>query len=245
MPIPNLTVDELVDVLKRTRLPTVLVEGPDDMTIYRKLEEKCGSMVANFLPCGGRSVLLALFRRRSEFREIKCAFLADRDMWLFLKAPDIYNGVIWTTGYSIENDLIDGGELDTHLSQTETDTCRNIVEELVRWFAYEVSEAIAGRAAHVDVKLGILLPGTTGRLCPVYLGQRGFKEPSEELIIHIKGDWKLKLRGKQVMQLYTRILCASGRRPQLGRPKLIDLGIRNGSNPHIQRIATAISNALV
>ncbi len=36
----HLTEEEIVQLLKRSALTTILVEGKDDMTIYRWIEEK-------------------------------------------------------------------------------------------------------------------------------------------------------------------------------------------------------------
>ena len=62
----HLTEDEIVELLKRSSLTSVIVEGKDDMTIYRWIEEKIGISKANFLPCGGRNTLLKVFVILSE-----------------------------------------------------------------------------------------------------------------------------------------------------------------------------------
>ncbi len=55
-----LTADELVATLIHTTLPTILVEGTQDMTIYRWLENHIGLSNTDILPCGGRNNLLAV-----------------------------------------------------------------------------------------------------------------------------------------------------------------------------------------
>ena len=105
MPAPQPTVDELVAMLGHAELPTVIVEGKDDMRIYRWVEGRVGSQNANVLPAGGRENLLSVYQRRNEFTHLPVAFVADRDLWLFSGIPEIYHDIIWTLGYSIENDL--------------------------------------------------------------------------------------------------------------------------------------------
>ena len=39
MPRLNPTVDELVSILRRSRLPTIVVEGKEDMQIFRWMED--------------------------------------------------------------------------------------------------------------------------------------------------------------------------------------------------------------
>ena len=52
MPVPHPTVDELVETLRRSELPTVVVEGENDMQIYRWVEARVGNQNANVLPAG-------------------------------------------------------------------------------------------------------------------------------------------------------------------------------------------------
>ena len=103
-----MTVDECVALLRRTDLQTVIVEGKDDMQIYQWAERRVGIQKANVLPVGGRETLLAVYKRRSEFAHLPVAFVADRDLWLFSGIPPGYPDIIWTEGYSIENDLYAG-----------------------------------------------------------------------------------------------------------------------------------------
>ena len=108
MPVPSPTVEELVAALRRSALPTVVVEGQEDMRIYRWVEERLGSRTANVLPAGGREKLFSVFRRRQEFADLPVAFVADRDMWLFSGIPPDYGEILWTQGYSVENDPVRG-----------------------------------------------------------------------------------------------------------------------------------------
>ena len=82
------TVDELVETLRRSSLPTLLVEGRDDMVVYRWLESTDCEEPVDVLQCGGRSRLLKVYERRNEFARLRCVFLADSDMWLFDKVPN-------------------------------------------------------------------------------------------------------------------------------------------------------------
>ena len=115
MPVPDPTVDELVATLHRSELPTVVVEGKDDMQIYRWVEARIGNRNADVLPVGGRENPLSVYERRTEYAHLPVAFVADRDMWLFSGIPPGYRDIIWTEGYSIENDLYLGAELENML----------------------------------------------------------------------------------------------------------------------------------
>jgi len=142
MPIPSLTVDELVSTLKHSNLATVLVEGDDDVIVYRWIEEKIGVINANVLPCEGRNNLLAVYKRRSEFSHLNTVFVADKDMWIFTTIPAEYNhNIIWTTGYSIENDLYAGSNIDEKmLNRNEKIGYHELVKNVTKWFAFEVEQ---------------------------------------------------------------------------------------------------------
>ena len=82
----NMTATEIVSSLAHTSIPTIVVEGRDDMSILRLLEDKSG---INVLPCGGKDCLLEVFERREQFSGLKCAFLLDRDTWIFSSVPQV------------------------------------------------------------------------------------------------------------------------------------------------------------
>ena len=84
MPTPNpMTVEHLVGVLRRSRKPSIVVEGDDDVIIYRELTKRIGILEVILRPSGGREKLLQVYERRNEFTQVPVAFIADQDMWLF------------------------------------------------------------------------------------------------------------------------------------------------------------------
>lgn len=99
--------------------------------IYRWLEHEVGINNANFFPCGGRDTLLKVFERRDEFKNLKCIFVADKDTFVYINPPEKYNDIIWTNGYSIENDLYYGKGIEQLLSIDEKDIFK-ITRQLYR-----------------------------------------------------------------------------------------------------------------
>ena len=127
MPTPNpMTVEQLVGVLRRSRKPRIVVEGDDDVIIYRELTKRIGILEVAPLPSGGRKKLLQVYERRSEFAHVPVAFIADRDMWLFSGIPEGYADIIWTQGYSIENDLYVSAELESFLETHQHETHQEV-----------------------------------------------------------------------------------------------------------------------
>lgn len=101
------TVDEIVATLARSSEPTVLVEGRQDMSALRKIEDLVAG--SSIMPCGNKAAILSLLERRSEFANLPCVFLVDLDFWYYDGIPDKYVDnfyLVTTSGYSIENDLL-------------------------------------------------------------------------------------------------------------------------------------------
>ena len=206
-----LTADVLVETLRRSRLPTVIVEGKDDMRIYQWVERRVGIQKANVLSVGGRETLLAVYKRRNEFAHLPVAFVADRDLWLFSGIPPAYNDIIWTEGYSIENDLYAGADLENLLDTNEVKEHQQVLDLIIEWFAFEVEEYLAGREAQVNKHCNEIVPIGETEMDQGFCTRRGLRAPDEELYQQIKNAYQLQLRGKSLFEILVRFLSASGR----------------------------------
>ena len=106
-------VNQSVNTLCRSHLPTLVVEGEHDSLIYEEIEYLLGTPYIKSLPVGGRDNLLEIYERRKEFSsQVPVAFMADPDMWVLEDPHNMlkrYVDIIWTTGYSLENDLYADG----------------------------------------------------------------------------------------------------------------------------------------
>jgi hypothetical protein len=191
----KMTVDELVAVLKRSHLPTILVEGDDDVMVYRQIEKQLGSRKVNFQPCGGRNTLLKLFERRHEFAHLKVHFIADKDMWVFKGVPNQYATISFTNGYSIENDLYSDGfkRLDGLLDADELAHKQELLSNVVEWFASEVEKYLQNGAemqlAEVNLLSVKIMEKSKNHFTSSFLNERNFKKPTlkeiELSLIHI------------------------------------------------------------
>lgn len=214
MPRLNLTVDELVDTLRRSRLPTIVVEGKEDMQIFRWMEDVLEVHKADVLGVGGRPNLLAVYDRRSEFAHLPVAFIADQDKELFTQLPVGYEEIIWTQGYSIENDLYAGAEpsLESLMDPDETDEHKQVLDTIVKWFAFEVGEFLAGRDYKFDHHCNEVVHSGQTEMDDGFRQRRGFRLPNSELEQQIREAYQLQLRGKQLFQMLVRFLSKSNRR---------------------------------
>ena len=144
MPLPDSSVEELANSLRISNKPNIVVEGDNDEIIYGTLVDRLDVFDVDFFPAGCRSTLLNLYEELSDceskgdFRHAPVAFIADRDMWLFRGIPDQYDDIIWTEGYSIENDLYSCVKLRDRVGNKEE--YDQTLDSISMWFAYKVEE---------------------------------------------------------------------------------------------------------
>jgi hypothetical protein len=246
MPGIRPTADELVSILKKSDLPTIVVEGDDDMTIYRWLESRINVPKVDVLACGGRTALLEIYSRRHEFSHLKVAFMADRDMWLFSSIPLQYSGIIWTTGYSIENDLYAGSNLEGLLDPSEATQYHQELQCIIEWFAFEVEEYSRGNAPRVDTHPNeIVLPGTN-TICQSFVARRGYSRPSANTLSDVRNNYQLKVRGKTLLQLLARFLDSQRRGARHNVSGLHEIAVKTTpSHVYVNRLVTDAQQALI
>ena len=235
----------LVGMLRNSHLPTVLVEGKDDHQIYQWVERCAGIQKANVLSVGGRETLLAVYKRRNEFAHLPVAFVADRDLWLFSGIPPDYPDVIWTEGYSIENDLYADADLENLLDADEVGEHQQVLDIIIEWFAFEVGEHLAGEDAQVATHCNqVVRPGKT-EMDQGFRTRRGFRPPNQTLHQQIKDRYQLQLRGKTLFQVLVRFLSASNRASKHSIFGLYEITVKmTSSQPLIDRLIEEIEQKI-
>lgn len=247
MSLPPYNVDEIVTLLKGTNIPTVLVEGRDDINVFRFIEKRVAYSVKeiNFIPCGGKDILFNVYSRKNEFPSKKIAFLADRDMNLFKDRTTHLEEIIWTKGYCIENDIFAGSNLLNFFSPKERSEFEATVKEICRWFAFEVEKYFRSEEFIVRYSIYEICRDHPSKLCSKFLVGIGFKEPDEELLNDIIINYKLKLRGKQIFQVLVRILATKDRYSSFSKDNLIEIALRfNQKNVYMNNLIKKISRIL-
>lgn len=207
MPTQNpMTVDHLVGVLRRSQMPGIVVEGDDDVIIYRELAKRIGILEVILHPSGGRDKLLQVYKRRSEFAHVPVAFIADRDMWMFSGIESGYDDIIWTSGYSIENDLYLDADLERLLDENETAEHQQVLDAISTWFAFAVEVYLAGNNPDLDLHCDEMVPPGKTELNADFCDRCGFRIPDTERVQQIRDKYQLLLRGKLLFQLLVRFL---------------------------------------
>ncbi len=202
----ELTVDEIVETLKRSSLTTVLVEGTDDVLIYRWIEDEIGIVNANFFPCGGRDKLLQVYERRSEFADITTVFVADKDTFVYINPPEEYKNIIWTNGYSIENDLYFGRNIESLLSPEENREFLKSLDSFISYYAFEIENFIEKRDFCFKNHPQHIICELQNEVKQEFLEEINFIKAKEEIEIDLKERYDVLIRGKSLFALLTRLL---------------------------------------
>jgi hypothetical protein len=137
MSVPAPTADELLETIRRSNLPTLLVEGVQDVRALRNIEEATG-LIGSILQCGGRTAALHIHDRIEDFLSIPVVFMLDRDLSVLRSVPRRSHRIVWTWGYSLENDLLPGSEIDKMFNEKEAILFNKILNSLVHWQAHAI-----------------------------------------------------------------------------------------------------------
>jgi len=240
---PHPTADELYALLKRTSLPTVLVEGKDDIIFYRKIEEDLRSLGVDMLPAGNKGAVLELLRRISENPvPTPMVFVVDKDLWVHhVNDGEKPDAVITTQGYSIENDLYLDGELESLLSMEERRVFREELDKFVYWYALAVARKLQGSDSTFRTHPGKILDDEEHYASEIALSE-GEAYPEEFLDV-IKNNYSSLLRGKSLFALLVRELSSKRREVKFSVKQLMEIGAaRRGGN--YQQMSRSIQEAL-
>lgn len=207
----HLTEDELVALLTHSSLTTILVEGKTDMSIYRWIEDDL-EIEADILVCGCRDTLFKVYNRRREFNHIKTIFVADSDKYVYSSIPVEYKDIIFTKGYSIENDLYQGCQIETLLTKKEDEHFRVALENFIKYYSCQIEKL----SVEVDVNLAqnphqILDVNNSYALRKDQV-HGGYHNPSTETLMRIQANYDLLLRGHSLIALLLIFLSDSKRR---------------------------------
>jgi hypothetical protein len=219
------TIEELLATLNHSRLPTVVVEGDDDIIVFRHIEESLGFSV---LGANGRSSALKIFERRKEIKSNdKIVFLVDRDLWIFSAVPAQYQckELLTTDGYSIENDLFSDGNLERLLSATERPNYTRDLSTVINWYALAVDRTLNNRDGNLSTHPTRILNDHVFRQAALNLNP-GEIYPTV-LEQNISADYKRLLRGKTLFGVIMEHLSYAGRSVRHNQHALMEMVASN------------------
>ena len=190
-------------------LINIVIEGKDDKLIYDEFEEIYGlrQPLVTVFPVGGRNTVLGIFNELKDTPHIKKAiFIVDQDQWVLTGIDPQYNHphIIYTHGYSFENDIFIDGQLDQDLKKRRLNEHNSHLPTLLTWYALEVDRIMNGRATH-KLKMApeyLYNPTHTSSLTTPKPGETF----NTSIFNSLQNDYPQLLRGKTLLQYYIYLL---------------------------------------
>lgn len=225
---PGLTTQEILSTLRHSCITNVLVEGVDDLQWYGLMLQKA-KICAEPIQAGGRENLLSVFEQLTPSERVTNICVADQDIWYFIGIPKQYSDVVFTTGYSIENDVLHNSAAINLISEDELQLIEKYRSILSEWFAFCIDEKKQGRTPVLDVHPEHIVKkeGEAVSWRPNYQSQIGFVRPKELDVKKVYDEFYLGFRGKSLVKLYALILSSrKGKNPKYSDSQLMDIAVQ-------------------
>jgi hypothetical protein len=139
--------------------------------------------------------------------------------------------MVWTEGYSIENDVYTGSSVENLMEPQERAGFERLLDQVCEWFCFEIEECLAGRPSCEGAGIGRVLTESRDGVCKVFLNQRGFRTPLAGLLNDLRSNYRLKLRGKTLFSLLAQIVSAPDRQAKHSVRGLIEMCVTATRNP--------------
>ncbi|GAA0727747.1 DUF4435 domain-containing protein [Sphingomonas japonica] len=214
---------EAASVIIRSSLPTVVTEGADDYTAYRTIEENLTDIGVSLLPLTGKNAVLETWRFLPDNCRHKALFIVDKDLWIYTSVPmEIQNEprILTTHGYSIENDLLQDGELENIMTIAERAKFQNELDLICKAHSIEVRKIREGAEGILATHVNRVIE-EEGAL---------WKEDDvcDMTANELRIDYQNMVRGKTIFELLLRQLSAPKRRSKYSRNSLMEIGAVRG-----------------
>ena len=221
-----LPVSVIISTIKNSKSGKyVVIEGADDIIVYRILMTLYSAKGINVIPAGGRDKVLEVFNNLKNTPYLnKAIFIVDQDSWVFSGIPNEYqhDRIICTSGYSIENDVYLDKQLDILMQGTGVfSKFKTDLEQYLKWFSLAITRFC--NASNPDgEKLNIHPTNffqsneSIEEFCSLLVDEVFPQETYEDLLI----NYGLKFRGKCLLPLAIRALGARPHEPKYN-PKTI------------------------
>lgn len=240
----ELTDAEILSTLEHTLLPSVVIEGKEDLFMFRRIQSDMGASKISLFPVGGRSrVLFAFENRPTNTDQPSILFFVDQDEWAFSGIPAryVHTDLLTTQGYSIENDLLRDGDICELFSQAESQTFDLELSRYLDWFALQMTRFIAGLGVELSKFPGRVLDNAQEFDNDCTLAQNE-KYPSAMRDQLGQDPWKLT-RGKSLMQIVLRQLSRAGR-PAKHRSETLMEQSAQRRGAHLERIKSWLNASI-
>lgn len=225
--------DELISAINHSSEPYIIVEGPYDVMIYRWILEDIGCE-ALLEPREGCDNVKKIFRRKDEITNPKVIFICDKDTIVYTeKIPEGFEDMIYTKGYSIENDLYKGKAIETQLFKKQDEIIfSKVLDSFLRAYACELEKFRESLKFDFKINPECILDKNDYSLKTDSLS--GFKEPAKKTIDYLKNDYDLLVRGHSLFKLVRIVLGRKDREIKYSIKQLYELCYSNKSDSIIK-----------
>lgn len=181
------------------------------------------------LSVGGRDKVLQAFENRNQLpANTKFAFIADLDLWVFGNLPDTFNSpnLLFSDGYSIENDAIRDGALMSLMTGVEAVNFEAEMDDICAWFSCAAKSNLLGGNETLKLHPNNVL--TNGTLISECRSRVANDNDLSSFYNEIRSNPEKYLRGKTLLDLLMRQLSYPNRPARHHHSSLLD---QVGANP--------------
>lgn len=241
-----LTVPIIISTIQNSKSgKCVVVEGIDDILIYRTLITLYSSKGIRVMAAGGRDKVLEVFDSLNGTPHLdKAIFIVDQDSWIFTGIPSNYlhPRIICTSGFSIENDVyLDGQIEDLMIGTNVFTTFQNELNIYLQWFSLAITRFCTnnnacGEKLDVHPQNFFKSPQTIQSFCNLKSGEIFPQQTYNDLLI----NYGLKFRGKCLLPLAIRALGNRQGQPKYNSDTLMERTAITGRGIHLNRIFSTV-----
>lgn len=241
MALLEMSVDETIEYLHRTKLPTLVVEGKNDKNMLRKLEATVrDSAKIDVLPVGGKGVVDAIYFRRTEIKpDSQVCFLRDRDLWVFGQVPEGFEDAILTEGYSLENDVLNKSFISS-LAGANAAQLMSDIDRVAHWFRCVSYAVLRKDVSDLDISRDVSQVHMHGAYTEEAEREVQEHQPTAEFIANCPDDNWVWLRGKTLFRTVLNFFKVSD--TVYGRDQITDLCMRlHPTDAYSRLVATIVT----
>lgn len=238
---------EIADLIKRSGLITIVVEGKDDLFVYRILEHiyEDNLTQVDVLSAGGRGAVLEVFDKLKNTSHLhKTIFIVDQDLWIFTGIPSEYNNerIITTSGYSIENDIFIDRQLEALMGGCGILTSFRVdLQIFLRWYSLAINRITS--QTELDGETLKLHPDTffkTHETINTYCSLKQGEVFPQSIYDDLSTEYHLKFRGKSLLPLALKALNSRPSHPKYNSKSIMEETAISQRGIHLNRIFSKV-----
>jgi hypothetical protein len=183
-----------------------------------QMEDRLSDLGVDFLPVGGREIALEIWKNMPACRKHNTFVIVDLDLWIYFGIPPEFvgDGISYTKGYSIENDIFLDANLINLCDNNERTSFFDELEIMSAWYARELEKAHNQQGYKIDVHPAQVL--AAGDI------SASLNRSEKIRCNQISANFGQLLRGKTIFQLLVRQLSQANRYVKYGYKHLYDIG---------------------